>query len=249
MAGEAEDRELIEIIETIKAEQQKATDDLAKEEQQKKTDDELSKEEAALQQATIEGVDPRGSLGPRFQRDAEGGQNKAYKALAGQKAKADFRRRWAKALLEQIVESREREDEWKQVDTTKGEMVSIKELIKREGGADAKKYIEKCAALGPPWLFWDPMWERYECMVMTRSHQDIFTKAWRLKCARMQSSVEEQSPTKKAVITAEDIYICVYIYIYICIYTHIWIRKYTYMCVCVCIYIYTYIYIHTYTYT
>ena len=214
MAGEAEDRELIEIIETIKAEQQKATDDLAKEEQQKKTDDELSKEEAALQQATIEGVDPRGSLGPRFQRDAEGGQNKAYKALAGNKAKADFRRRWAKALLEQIVESREREDEWKQVDTTKGEMVSIKELIKREGGADAKKYIEKCAALGPPWLFWDPMWERYECMVMTRSHQDIFTKAWRLKCARMQSSVEEQSPTKKAVITAEDMYVYIYIYTY-----------------------------------
>jgi hypothetical protein len=150
MAGEAEDRELIEIIETIKAEQQKATDELAKEEQQKKTDDELSKEEAALQQATIEGVDPRGSLGPRFQRDAEGGQNKAYKALAGNKAKADFRRRWAKALLEQIVESREREDEWKQVDTTKGEMVSIKELIKREGGADAKSTSRSVRRSAPP---------------------------------------------------------------------------------------------------
>ena len=209
-----EDDDLIEIMKTIEAEQQKATDELAKKEQQKETDDEFTKEEAALRQATIEGADPRGSLGPRFHRDAEGGQNKAYKALAGQKAKADFRRRWAKALLEQVVESREREDEWKQVDTTKGEMVSIKELIKREGGADAKKYIEKCAALGPPWLFWDPMWERYECMVMTRSHQDIFTKAWRLKCARMQSSVEEQSPTKKAVITAEDMYVYIYIYIY-----------------------------------
>ena len=204
-----EDLELIAIIETIKAEQQKATDELAKEEQH-----EFSKEEAALQQATIEGLDPRGSLGTRFQRDAEGGQNKAYKALAGNKAKADFRRRWATAQLQKVVESREREDEWKQVDTTKGEMVSIKELIKREGGADAKKYIEKCAALGPPWLFWDPMWERYECMVMTRSHQDIFTKAWRLKCARMRSSVEEQSPTKKAVITAEDMYVYIYIYIY-----------------------------------
>ena len=146
-----EDDDLIEIMKTIEAEQQKATDELAKKEQQKERNDEFTKEEAALRQATIEGVDPRGSLGPRFQRNAEGGQNKAYKALAlaGQKAKADFRRRWAKALLEKVVESREREDELKQVDTTKGEMVSIKELIKREG-ADAKKYIEKCAALGPP---------------------------------------------------------------------------------------------------
>ena len=212
----SEDLELMPIIETIKAEQQKATDELAKKEQQKKTDDEFSKEEAALRQATIEGVDSRGSLGPRFQRDAEGGQNKAYKALAGNKAKQDFRRRWATAQLQKVVESREREDEWKQVDTTKGEMVSIKELIKREGAADAKKYIEKCAALGPPWLFWDPMWERYECMVMTRSHQDVFTKAWRLRCQRMDGNraESEQSPTKKAVITAEDIYIYIYIHTY-----------------------------------
>ena len=229
-----EDDDLIEIVKTIEAEQQKATDELAKKEQQKETNDEFTKQEAALRQATIEGVDPRGSLGVRFQRDAEGGQNKAYKALAGQKAKADFRRRWAKALLEKVVESREREDELKQVDTTKGEMVSIKELIKREG-ADAKKYIEKCAALGPPWIFYDPMWERWECMVMTRSHKDIFTKAWRLKCARMQSSVEEQSPTKKAVITAEDMYIYIY--------THM--DKQIYICMYVCIYIH----IYTYTYT
>ena len=148
MAGE--DLELIAIIETIKAEQQKATDDLAKQKQQKETDDEFTKEEAALRQAIIEGVDPRGSLGPRFQRDAGGGQNKAYKALAGQKAKADFRRRWAKALLEQVVESREREDEWKQVDTTKGEMVSIKELIKREGGPTPRSTSRSVRRSAPP---------------------------------------------------------------------------------------------------
>ena len=214
MAGDAEDLELIDIMKTIEAEQQKATDDLAKQKQQKETDDEFTKEEAALRQAIIEGVDPRGSLGPRFQRDAGGGQNKAYKNLAGRQEKADFRRRWAQAQLEQVVESREREDEMKQVDTTKGDMVSIKELIKREGAADAKKYIEKCAALGPPWLFWDPMWERYECMVMTRSHQDVFTKAWRLRCQRMDGNraESEQSPTKKAVITAEDIYIYIHTY-------------------------------------
>ena len=237
--ADAEDLELIDIMKTIEAEQQKATDDLAK--QQKETDDEITKEEAALRQAILGGVDPRGSLGPRFQRDAGGGQNKAYKNLTGRQEKADFRRRWAQAQLEQVVESREREDEMKQVDTTKGDMVSIKELIKREGAADAKKYIEKCAALGPPWLFWDPMWERYECMVMTRSHQDVFTKAWRLRCQRMDGNraESEQSPTKKAVITAEDIYIYIY--------THIWINKYTY--VCMCVYIYIYIYIHTYTYT
>ena len=123
MAGDAEELELIDIMKTIEAEQQKATDDLAKQKQQKETDDEFTKEEAALRQAIIEGVDPRGSLGPRFQRDAGGGQNKAYKNLTGRQEKADFRRRWAQAQLEQVVESREREDEMKQVDTTKGDMV------------------------------------------------------------------------------------------------------------------------------
>ena len=46
MAGE--DLEVIAIIETIKAEQQKATDDLAKQKQQKETDDEITKEETDL---------------------------------------------------------------------------------------------------------------------------------------------------------------------------------------------------------
>ena len=145
-----EDDDLIEIVKTIEAEQQKATDELAKKEQQKERNDEFTKEEEALRQATIEGVDPRGSLGPRFQRDAEGGQNKAYKALAGQKAKADFRRRWAKALLEKVVESREREDEWKQVDTAKGEMVSIKELIKRVGGPTPRSTSRSVRRSAPP---------------------------------------------------------------------------------------------------
>ena len=145
-----EDDDLIEIVKTIEAEQQKATDELAKKEQQKERNDEFTKEEEALRQATIEGVDPRGSLGPRFQRDAEGGQNKAYKALAGRQEKADFRRRWAKALLEKVVESREREDELKQVDTTKGEMVSIKELIKREGGPTPRSTSRSVRRSAPP---------------------------------------------------------------------------------------------------
>ena len=47
---------------------------------------------------------------------------------------------------------------------------------------------------------------------MTRSHQDIFTKAWRLRCSRMNPNLEEQPPTKKVVVTAKDIYIYIYTY-------------------------------------
>ena len=73
-------------------------------------------------------------------------------------------------------------------------MVSVKDLIKKEDAQDATLYIQKCAKLGAPWIQWDPMWERYEVMVMQKSHSDIFARAWRLKCQRV-----EESP---AVITA-----------------------------------------------
>ena len=45
---------------------------------------------------------------------------------------------------------------------------------------------------------------------MTRSHQDIFTKAWRLRCARMQTKVEDAPPTKVVVTTAQDMFIYIY---------------------------------------
>lgn len=196
-----------EVIAIIRQEEAQRAKDEAAKQQTEDPEDELR---AKLQHASEKGVDPRGSLAGRFARDDAGGNNDEYKKLVGRKEKAEFRRRWAASRLKELTEVREREDEWQQVDTTKGEMVSIKELIKREG-ADAKKYIEKCAALGPPWIFYDPMWERYECMVMTRSHQDIFTKAWRLRCARMQTKVEDAPPTKVVVTTAQDMFIYIYI--------------------------------------
>ena len=82
-------------------------------------------------------------------------------------------------------------------------MISIKALIKQEGPKDSKKYIEKCAKLGSPWIEWDPMWERYEVMVMHRSHADVFTKAWRLRCQRTEFVADAaKNPPAKAVTTA-----------------------------------------------
>ena len=205
---------------TEKESEQRAKDDLANKKADGGDDHDGEGLTAKLRQASVESFAARGNLGVQFQRDEAGANSDEYKKMTGHKEKAEFRRRWAATRLEKVVQSREREDEWKKVDTTKGDMVSIKELIKREG-ADAKKYIEKCAALGPPWIFYDPMWERYECMVMTRSHQDIFTKAWRLRCSRMNPNLEEQPPTKKVVVTAKDI--CIYIY------THIHMDKQIYM--------------------
>jgi len=159
-----------------------------------------------LQKAGTDGVDLRGPLCNQFQRDANGGKSEEYKQ-GSRFEKQEFRKRWASQKFEAMSKVREREDEWKQVDTTKGNMVSIKELIKKEGSKDAKKYIEKCAKLGSPWIQWDPMWERYEVMVMERSHADVFTKAWRLKCQRVEGPAvitagAAQDPPTKAVITA-----------------------------------------------
>ena len=136
-----------------------------------------------LEKASAEGVDLRGPLANKFQRDPSGAKDKKYKKC-NRWEKQEFRKRWAAQKLEDLTKIREREDEWRQVDTSKGNMISIKALIKQEGPKDSKKYIEKCAKLGSPWIEWDPMWERYEVMVMHRSHADVFTKAWRLRCPR-----------------------------------------------------------------
>jgi len=140
-----------------------------------------------LQKTCTDGVDPRGPLCNQFQRDANGGKSEEHKK-GSRWEKQEFRKCWAAQKFEDMTRVRgwEREDEWKQVDTTKGNMVSVKEPIKKEGAKDAKKYIENCAKLGCPWIQWDPMWERYEAMVMERSRADVFTKAWRRKCQRME---------------------------------------------------------------
>jgi len=147
-SGEVElvHEEVLAII--AKESEQRAKDDLAKQ-ADGGDDHEGEGLEAKLQKASVGSFAARGSLGVQFQRDEAGANSDEYKKMAGHKEKAEFRRRWAATRLNQLTEVREQEDEWKQVDTTKGDMVSIKELIKREG-ADAKKYIEKCAALGPP---------------------------------------------------------------------------------------------------
>ena len=155
-----------------------------------------------LQKASAEGVDLRGPLANQFQRDPSGAKDEEYKKC-NRWEKQEFRKRWAAQKLEDLTKIREREDEWRQVDTSKGNMVSIKALIKQEGPKDSKKYIEKCAKLGSPWIEWDPMWERYEVMVMHRSHADVFTKAWRLRCQRTEFVADAaKNPPAKAVTTA-----------------------------------------------
>jgi ribosomal protein S10 len=159
-----------------------------------------------LQKASTEGVDVRGPLANQFNRDPSGAKDEEYKKC-NRWEKQEFRKRWAAQKLDDMTKIREREDEWRQVDTSKGNMISIKALIKQEGPKDSKKYIEKCAKLGSPWIEWDPMWERYEVMVMHRSHADVFTKAWRLKCQRTEGPAvmtagAAKDPPAKAVTTA-----------------------------------------------
>ena len=146
---EAAEKKHDDIITIIEEEEQRAKDELSK--KQEASGGDHDGEEplmALLQQASVEGVDLRGALAGRFARDDAGAKIDEYKTT-GRAEKAEFRRQWAATRLSELTQMREREEEWKQVDTTKGNMVSIKAFVRREG-ADAKKYIQKCAALGPP---------------------------------------------------------------------------------------------------
>eukprot|EP00959_Pyramimonas_sp_CCMP1952_P239406 5003274-Pyramimonas_sp.AAC.1 len=79
----------------------------------------------------------------------------------------------------------EKEESLTYVDKSKGKIISIKDLLKKEGPEDTAKYVTKCAALGAPRVEFDDMWEGWNVMVMEKSHSEIFARAWRLRQQRL----------------------------------------------------------------
>ena len=155
--------------------------DLAQNEQIDKNT-EMRKLAAKWYEAAENGLDPRSALGQQFARDKkEGGLSPAYINGVNRVQKAKFRADYAKMKGDRFEAMTSETTSWKKVDTSKGTYRSIPYLLRTEGHDPCKIYLPKMAKLGPPWIRWDDLWERWDVLVLERSSSEIFTQAWELR--------------------------------------------------------------------
>ena len=134
-----------------------------------------------LKKGEEEGIDLRGAIGQRFSRSEAGGKSQLYQAMSRDE-KANFRKQWCGDELQAHTKLlREKQVSHTKTKETSMKYESGKALIKREGITAFERYAKKCASLGPPWIEWDHMWDRYVYAEVTKELKERFEQAWRVK--------------------------------------------------------------------
>ena len=154
--------------------------EIAQHEQSEKSNA-LRKEAQKWFQSAEEGVDPRSAIGQAFSRDKEGGLSPEYTKGLNRLQKAEFRKNYARMKAEAFSAQAEEITTVSHTDVSLGTYVSIAKLIRDEGVEACKIYLPKMAKLGPPWIRWDDLWERWEVVTLERSHKEEFKRAWELR--------------------------------------------------------------------
>ena len=91
-----------------------------------------------LQSALADGspIDVRSAVGQKFDRDMSPDEKAAFKKLDNEEKKA-LRLKWAQKQLGALVETTEKLEEWRRIDTSKGTYMSISKAFAEEGGSAA----------------------------------------------------------------------------------------------------------------
>ena len=100
--------------------------------------------------------DSRGALGQTFRREHENGHGKAlYDMEVGREAKAKFRREWAARVFADVLQGKEYNSSWREVDRRAGAYLTLGAIVQAYGGwewppaiAGAKLTCSKCALFG-----------------------------------------------------------------------------------------------------
>lgn len=132
-----------------------------------------------------EGFDLRCPLGWRFSREC--GKDPAYCKL-GRFQKAAFRKQWADAKQEELLEQQIYTEKHSKVDISKGTYRSLLWVLKNEGGSKSKSaqrstlaFAKKCHQLGEPWVVNNPMFDRLDYLVMQSGFKEEFGTAWTMQ--------------------------------------------------------------------
>lgn len=144
-------------------------------------------------EAAIEGkLDIRSSLGQKFSRSSDGGKSKVYRAATSRAAKKAFQTKWCELQLSSHTATKDKIEDFRKVDKSKGTYKSFRQLAVKEGVEKAKLYSSKCAQLRGSWVLWDAMYEHWTFFEIERTFSQVFTRSWSL---HVQSSSSSSTPT------------------------------------------------------
>lgn len=129
-------------------------------------------------------VEPRGGLGQKFERSMSADERAKYKSLTT-RDKAAFRTEWAKKKYEELIGKKEKVEEWKKIDITKGRYLSAAKVFLEEGGTSTdiepvQKLITKCFKMGEPFIKFNSFTERWDILYIQHHMQEEFHRCWRL---------------------------------------------------------------------
>ena len=129
-------------------------------------------------------VEPRGGLGQKFERSMSADERAKYKSLMT-RDKAAFRTEWAKKKYEELTSKKEKVEEWKKIDITKGRYLSAAKVFLEEGGTSTdiepvQKLITKCFKMGEPFIKFNSFTERWDILYIQHHMQEEFHRCWRL---------------------------------------------------------------------
>lgn len=121
----------------------------------------------------------------RWQRFLKGSpeEKEKYDQTKGQKAKAEFRQRWAQLRYKDYIEAKEHTKTWETVDTSKGHYYSVARIAQEEGGGEmgwkaAINYSLRAFGMGPPWFEFDSWTQQVKFLYMIKGYEENFKKSW-----------------------------------------------------------------------
>ncbi len=141
-------------------------------------------EETIKQQLDSGNIDTRTGYGQRVMSRIKANEEAftEYRSLDRQKA-SEFRANWASQELKYLREERSSRQRWKRVDTTRGRYLPFSKMVSEEGGDrealhGAVRVVQKCLAMGYPWVHKHPQTERYEYLLLSFEWSEEFEESW-----------------------------------------------------------------------
>ena len=115
----------------------------------------------------------RDAVGQQFRM--EHANCEKWKACATPDDVEEFRRSWARKTLDYQTNVKSWRKSFKRIDTSKGKYLAPEVIIDKEGGwgrkasvRAGKLHIAKCFGMGPPWVSWNGMTERYDILYLQK---------------------------------------------------------------------------------
>ena len=146
-------------------------------------------------------VPPKSKTTQRMLREVSPAEQQHHKELS-MKDKAAFRSEWGQKVMGNFVEGNGGErKEWQTVNVEEGTYVSPSRMFAIQGGTEAemaatKTTIEKCMRMEHPWMWWEPMGERFLILATEKKYKEVLTHYWSIftkSSANTPTTTVEQS--------------------------------------------------------